>query len=174
MEKIIYFLFLISFSIYSQQYDYQSKSEINIDASIDISKAIQITNLDEIYSQQGLHYIGYGYYTSVGINQDKTTAYSIAYNKMNMNYCKAKEETKSERTFYQNGKRYYFYRYTWRRVSDWNHYPVMKKSEYLETIRKNKELLEYGLMEQPQYDKELAQIKHNIKYRKFNSPYSSY
>jgi hypothetical protein len=50
----------------------------------------------------------------------------------------------------------------------------MKKSEYLEIIRKNKELLEYGLMEQSQYDDELEDIKHNIKNRKFNSPYSSY
>jgi hypothetical protein len=173
MEKIIYFLFLISFSIYSQQYDYQSKSEINIDASIDISKAIQITNLDKIYSQQGVHYIGYGYYTSVAIDTHKGTAEGNA-DRGDMYYCKAFEVTRSGRTFYQNGKRYYFSRYTWRRVSSQNHYPVMKKSEYLETIRKNKELLEYGLMEQPQYDKELANIKHNIKYRKFNSPYSSY
>jgi hypothetical protein len=170
MKKIIYFIFLTSFSIYSQQSDSQSKSEITLDASIDIN----LINLDKIYDQQGLHYIGFGYYTAVAIASSKTRSTADASNMTQMSYCIAKEVRSSTRIFNQNGKDFYFTRVTWFRVSDYNHYPMMKKSEYIETLNKSKELLAFGLMEQSQYDKEFKNIKYNVKYYKFNSPYDKY
>lgn len=40
----------------------------------------------------------------------------------------------------------------------------MTRSEYMNIIKNNKELLDLGLMTQDQYDKEFRYIKHNMNY----------
>ncbi len=162
---------LLSGSTYSQQYDFTSKSEINIDANIDISKAIQISNLDDIYNEVGLHYIGYGYWVAVGIKDNGNYNYNYPWNvtgKYQETVAKQGtsivDEHYSKRKFKQNGKIYVKVKCTFLHRGDWNHFPIMTRSEYLKRIQSNKELLEFGLMSQSKYDEELRHIKYNIEY----------
>ena len=63
MKKLIFFLFVsclfYSTEVNAQYYDYSHK--------IDIDASIQITNMNDIYNQIGLRYLGYGYYLCTAI-----------------------------------------------------------------------------------------------------------
>ncbi len=169
IPAVLLFSFL---SAHSQRYDFTSKSEISVDASIDINKAIQISNTDAIYNDVGLHYIGYGYWVAVGIKKDNFDYY---YNKPHMVTDNIPKENDlpvqggkidkmhhSKRKFYQNGAQYVKVKSTFLHKSNGNFYPIMSRSEYMDVVRQNKELLEMGLMSQAKYEKELEKIKYNI------------
>lgn len=169
MKKLIIsviFLFT-SLNAYSQRYDFTSKSEISVDASIDINKAIQISNTDAIYDDIGVHYIGYGYWVAVDVRKwaffqgrfGTVTNDIIGRHKFEG---RIENKNHSTRKFYQNGTNYVKVKTTFLHVSDWDFKPIMTRSEYINVNRQNKELLEMGLMSQAKYDKELESIKYHI------------
>lgn len=155
MKKLLFFLF-VSCSFYvskvnAQKYDFSQK--------IDIEAEIQITDLNDIYNQVGMRYLGYGYYSCVEIISGR-----------NRGGCDTRTidiqgtiiDTVGEREyrFTDNGSRKTVRKTIYFQKAGWNHYPIIKKYEAIKIIKENKELLELGLLTQERYDDELKKIKY--------------
>ena len=158
MKKLLFFLF-VSCSFYvskvnAQDYDYSQK--------IDVEAEIQITNLNDIYNQVGMRYIGYGYYSCVEIISERSRRSRSGCNARTIDIQGTIIDTVGEREyrFTDNGSRKTVRKTIYFQKAFWNHYPLIKKYEAIKIIKENKELLELGLLTQERYDDELKKIKY--------------
>ena len=156
MKKILFFLFVsclfYATEVNAQYSDYSHK--------IDIDASIQITNMNNIYNQVGMRYLGYGYYLCTKIGQFRRTGDCSKKEQAGTEYHRV---TSNSYKFTKRGKTMAVVKtiYLHRNGNDW--FPILKRYEAIEVIKENKELLELGLITQKKYDKELKSIQYILK-----------
>ena len=163
MRKLL-FLFFVTFvfQLNAQSYKYDFKSKVDIEA------AIQTTNLNNIYNQVGLKYLGYGYYLGTAISKKNRGTKAVVKAR---NYASDISKqgyttdiiTSTKFEFRQNGETYELAKCVilLKHGSTW--YPSINRSEAIEVVSEMKDLLELGLISQKEYDEEFEKIKRVIK-----------
>ena len=157
MKKILFFLFVsclfYATEVNAQYYDYSHK--------IDIDASIQITNMNDIYNQIGMRYLGYGYYLCTAIrsgNNGGGCSTDILY-KQGTRYDTVEANSYK---FTEGGRRKEVIKTIYYHKNSYDFFPHIKRYEAIEIIRENKELLELGLITQEKYDKELKSIQYHL------------
>ena len=158
MKKLLFFLFVsclfYSTEVNAQYYDYSHK--------IDIDASIQITNMNDIYNQVGLRYLGYGYYLCTAIKSSPTSGAWCSNSILNKAGTTYDTVEVNRYKFTEGGRRKEVYKYILLHRNQG--FPYIKRYEAIEIIKENKELLELGLITQEKYDKELKSIQRHLEY----------
>ena len=160
MKKLYFFLFIIiqlsNNTVNAQYYDYSHK--------IDIDASIEVTNMNDIYNQLGVRYLGYGYYLCTAISASNRGGFCDMGSLQTMQGTRLRLVRENSYNFTESGKRKSVWKKVYLHKNDWDFFPIIKKHEAIQIIRDNKELLELGLITQEKYDKELKSIQYHLKY----------
>ncbi len=175
MKKLILLLLFIPLVSFGQ--DITIKSNSYISGKISISQAISYTNVNEIYDQVGIHYLGNGYYLLCVMENSRYAAQNKFRDNIRMLIDQYKPGTVYESVFHLKplneterrvGRKLLIKRII--RLTQTvgapnytsNDFPMLTRDDAISRLKDNKELLELGLMTQKKYDRELVGIKRSI------------
>ncbi|WP_088323660.1 hypothetical protein [Polaribacter tangerinus] len=152
-----------------------SAQTYKIEQEIDINGALEITNMNSLYNQIGVHYIGNGYYVSTSgatygrfnprisaLHQAEDYINSINSDNLSINFSsmiKTGSNSIAGNYIYVGEKK--FFKYVFRLLIDGYNisFPYLSRTEAISRAKENKELLELGLINKKKYDYDLFFIK---------------
>ena len=180
MKKLILLLLFIPLISFGQDITINSNSYIS--GKISISQAISYTNVNEIYDQVGIHYLGNGYYLLCVMENSRYSAQYKFMDNIRMLLDQYKSGTVYEgvnplnETERRVGRKWLIKRIIRLTQTEAfcseenpcgyqvtsNDFPMLTRDDAVSRLKDNKELLELGLMTQKKYDRELVGIKRSI------------
>ena len=149
MKKLLFLLFPLF--VIAQSYE--------IEAEIDFSGAVEITNMNEIYNQVGVHYVGNGYYVSTAISRSGVQNMALRQGNafaFDLNHIAEMSDGRIRGNYYFDGR---MYKFIFRMVLNGTSFPLLNRSEAIKRARENKELYELGLIGRQKFETDLYYIK---------------